>query len=171
MNSKSLRTVPLLALLALVAILPAMVPASSAMSDRNFVAHLSAAPGVSTNAVGEAIFHLSRDGSTLSYKLIVANINNVFMAHIHLVSTGGIVVWLAPSSTPNATCLANHEACEIPGRFDGVLAQGTITAADLTGSLSGMTMADLIAQIVSGNTYVNVHTIQNPGGEIQGVIR
>ena len=171
MKAKAIRVVPLVFLLLLVGTLSVVqFIGANASSGRNFVAHLSAASGVFTHATGEAIFHLSPDGSTLSYKLIDANINNVFMAHIHLVSTGGIVVWLFPSATPDLTCLSSPASCEIPGRFDGVLAQGTITAGDLTGSLSGMTMSDLVAQIESGNTYVNVHTIQNPGGEIQGII-
>jgi hypothetical protein len=161
------------AVLVLVASGSVMIPVSVARSGdvhRNFVAHLSAAAGVTTRGEGEAIFHLSKDGTTLSYKLIVSNINNVFMAHIHFVSSGNIVVWLFPSSTVDTTCLSNPSACEVQGRSDGVLVQGTITAADFTGELTGMTMSDLMAQITSGNTFVNVHTIQNPGGEIQGVI-
>src|SRR5688572_27776581 len=36
-----------------------------------------------SHAVGNAIFQLNEDGTALSYKLIVANIENVFQAHIH----------------------------------------------------------------------------------------
>ena len=58
---------------------------------------------VDTRAQGQATFKLSDDGMVLHYKLNVANIENVFMAHIHAgpaTSTGPIVVWLYPS-TPN----------------------------------------------------------------------
>jgi hypothetical protein len=39
-----------------------------------------------SRAQGEAIFRVSDDGKSVDYKVIVANIENVFMAHIH---TGG----------------------------------------------------------------------------------
>lgn len=154
---------------------------------QTFVAHLSAASGVTSQATGEAIFRLSPDGNSLSYTLRVSNINNVFMAHIHLSPSGDILVWLYPNpntvaSGGEAACLAvlsggSPSSCPgyIAGRFDGVLAQGTITAADLTGSTTcagclGITFSTLISDIESGQTYVNVHTTQNPGGEIQGTI-
>lgn len=57
------------------------------------------------------------------------------------------------------------------GLFDGVLAQGTITAADLSGPLVGASLDALIAEMNAGNTYVNIHTLANPGGEIRGQFR
>jgi hypothetical protein len=111
------------------------------------------------------MFKLSDDGTELSYKLIVANIENVAQAHIHVGpvgENGPIVAWLYPSAPP---------AQLIPGRFSGVLAEGTITDADLMGPLAGMTLEDLLDEMRSGNTYVNAHTSQLPGGEIRGQIR
>jgi hypothetical protein len=51
------------------------------------------------------------------------------------------------------------------------LAEGDITAANLTGSLTGLDLQDLIDEINAGNIYVNVHTSQNPPGEIRGDIK
>jgi len=51
-----------------------------------------------------------------------------------------------------------------------MLASGTITAANIVGPMLGSSMADLIDAITAGNTYVNVHTVVNPGGEIRGQI-
>ena len=54
-------------------------------------------PVRTTKAAGNAVFHLSKDGTELSYKLIVANIDNVVAAHIHLGApgvNGGIVAFL-----------------------------------------------------------------------------
>jgi len=34
--------------------------------------------------------------------------------------------------------------------------------------LAGMTLRDLLNEIKDGNAYVNVHTTQNPAGEIRG---
>lgn len=137
-------------------------------SQRNFRTHLKGeneVPAVETNAQGQAIFKVSSDGNSINYKLIAANIENVLMAHIHNApagQNGGIVVWLYPSSPPPQL---------IPGRFQGVLAEGTITADNFMGSLEGQTIADLVELMESGNTYVNVHTEQNPPGEIRGQIR
>ncbi len=33
-----------------------------------------------------------------------------------------------------------------------------------------MTINDLLDEMQRGNTYVNVHTVANPGGEIRGQI-
>jgi hypothetical protein len=138
-----------------------------AQNDRNFVAHLSGGqevPPATTRAQGQAIFHVSKDGNSIDYKLIVANIQNVTMAHIHIAPAGAngpVVVWLYPSGPP---------AQLIPGRSNGILAQGTITAANLVGPLADATLGDLIEAMSTGNAYVNVHTSQFPGGEVRGQI-
>lgn len=136
-------------------------------APRNFVSPLEGAqevPPVDTRARGMAHFQLSRGGDELSYRLIVANIEDVTMAHIHLAprgENGGVVVWLYPESPP-----PEH----IPGRSDGILATGTITSDDLVGSLAGGTLADLLAFMVEGGAYVNVHTVEHGPGEVRGQI-
>ena len=50
------------------------------------------------------------------------------------------------------------------------MVQGNITGFDLMGSLAGKSIADLVAKMQSGETYVNVHTEANPNGEIRGQI-
>ena len=140
----------------------------AAADARSFRAHAHGGeevPPVDTNAQGQATFQLSRDGDEISYKLIVANIVDVTQAHIHQAPagvTGGIVVWLYPSEPP---------AELIPGRSQGVLAEGVITEADLVGALDGMGLAALVDDLRGGNAYVNVHTSANPPGEIRGQIR
>jgi hypothetical protein len=141
--------------------------------NRNFRTHLSGdeeVPVRLTNAQGQAIFHLSKDGTEVSYKLIVANIENVVQAHIHVGQpgvNGPIVVFLYGLVPPGG------------GRVDGVLAEGTFTAANLIGPLAGHPLSDLMAEIEAGNTYVNVHTNDGvgdpntgpgdfPGGEVRG---
>jgi hypothetical protein len=123
-------------------------------------------PANSSLAQGQAMFQLSDDGTTLSYKLIVANIENVTQSHIHLPApagvNAGIVVWLYPSAPPLQL---------IPGRSQGVLAEGEITSANFMGVLAGESMDVLLGHLRSGNAYVNVHTTQFPPGEIRGQIR
>lgn len=142
-------------------------PALGAGNSTNFGAHLSGdeeVPAVDTNAQGQALFKMSKDGESIRYKLIVANIEDVLMAHIHLAppgSNGAIVVWLYPSGPPPLL---------IPGRTGGILAEGVITADDLVGELAGQSLDALIAEFESDNAYVNVHTSQNMGGEVRGQI-
>lgn len=153
--------------LAVVTIVTCLAANPAHAQDRNFRASLSGseeAPPVDTNARGQAIFQLSRDGTFLRYQLNVANINNVLMAHIHLAppgENGAVVAWLYPSAPPPIL---------IPDRVSGVLAAGVITAANLVGPLAGQTLDDLIAELDAGDAYVNVHTSQFPGGEIRGQI-
>jgi len=105
--------------------------------------------------------------------LIVANINNVVAAHIHSGAAGvnGPVVAFLAGPFPAGS-----------GRTDGVLAEGTITAANLVGPFAGHPLSHLVEAMRAGNTYVNVHTNDGvaptntgpgdfPGGEIRGQIR
>jgi hypothetical protein len=118
-------------------------------------------PPVDSDAKGFAIFRSSNDGTELEYKVIVANIENVTAAHIHLApigENGPIVAFLFNPETPTE------------GSTNGVLAEGTITSADLVGPLEGATLSELIDEIEAGNTYVNVHTVEHPDGEIRGQI-
>lgn len=136
-------------------------------AGKNLRTHLTGDEEVPPNgsrAQGQAIFQISKDATEIRYKLIVANIQNVTQAHIHLGpadGTGGIVVWLYPPAPPSQL---------IPGRMQGVLGEGRIADADVINALEGMGVAGLLAEIRAGNTYVNVHTLQFPPGEIRGQI-
>jgi hypothetical protein len=130
-----------------------------------------------SEATGNAVFQLNADGTELSYKLIVADIENVFQAHIHRApagTNGGIVVWLYPSTAPVPGPLGG-------GRINGVIAEGTITAANLVGSLTGQPLSALVALLESNGAYVNAHTNDGvaptntgpgdyPGGELRGQV-
>jgi 5-enolpyruvylshikimate-3-phosphate synthase len=141
--------------------------APGAIASHNLGTHLSGdeeVPARATDAQGQATFQVSGDGSTISYKLIVANIENVTQAHIHLApagSNGGIVAWLYPAAPPSRL---------IPGRTQGILGEGEITAASLVGSLSGQPLSALLDAMRNGGAYVNVHTSQFPPGEIRGQV-
>jgi CHRD domain len=122
-------------------------------------------PPIATPAHGSATFVLSKSGKSLTYRLWVADIENVSMAHIHIGpqgQEGPVAVWLYPSKPP---------AVVKEGKFTGVLARGTITASELLGPLQGKTVADLVDDIRAGTAYVNVHTTAHPAGEIRGQIK
>jgi hypothetical protein len=159
------RTTTLILVLAAILVASAV---SAAAQPRTYVAPLSSAQEVPTNdslARGQTVFRLSADGTSIDYRLIVANIRDVTMAHIHTAPAGvngPVVVWLYPDAPP-----PQH----LPGRTSGILAVGTITAADLVGPLAGQSLAELVALMDDGEAYVNVHTTQYPAGEIRGQIR
>jgi hypothetical protein len=149
--------------------------------NANWSAHLNGSqevPARDTRAQGQAVFHLSPAGTELQYKLIGSNIDNAFMAHIHMQvpgENGPIVVWLYPSTAPGAGPLGS-------GRHDGILAQGTITSANFVGPLAGHPLSDLVDALDHGHAYVNVHTNDGvdgvntgpgdfPGGEIRADVR
>ncbi len=162
-------------LFVLVALLGVSLVGIAAAANRNFRTHLTGdaeVPVRVTGAQGQAIFQLSEEGTALDYKLNVANIENVFAAHIHMAAKGAsgpIVAWLY-GPVPLGS-----------GPINGRIADGTITAEDLVGPLAGQPLSALVAAIDSGNAYVNVHTNDGiapantgpgdfPGGEIRGQI-
>ena len=153
-------------------VLLALGGATIAMADanRNFAAPLSGreeVPPVDTNGTGVAKFQLNKDGDALSFKLNVANTDDVTQSHIHCGpagQNGPVVVFLygpGPTVSPN-----------------GTLSEGTITGADIIprpaspecpGGVADFD--DLIEKMNDGGAYVNVHTVVNPGGEIRGQVK
>lgn len=117
-------------------------------------------PSVTTRAGGTASFRISNDSAMLMYAVTVSNIMNVAAAHIHIGAVG-------ESGPPVADLFAGTRT----GAYNGLLAQGSITADDLKGPLAGQTIASLGDLMASGRAYVNVHTTAYPGGEIRGQIR
>jgi hypothetical protein len=144
-------------------------------SSTNFVAPLNGGeevPPRDTNARGVATFKLSSDGTGLDFKVNVANIENVFAAHIHCGAVGvnGPVGVTLFSGTLGG------------GRIEGTLAEGTITVPDPGNGCGWADLDAVLAAIASGNTYVNVHTNDGvappntgpgdfPGGEIRGQVK
>jgi hypothetical protein len=134
----------------------------------SIMAHLSGSamvPPVQTEATGYAVFKLSPDGKSIHYQLVVQNIKDVNMAHIHLAlagqNAGAPVAWLYPAGPPPVVK---------PGMFSGTLAEGNITAANFVGALKGKPLGDLLRDLNGGKACVVVHTKANPAGEIRGQI-
>jgi len=152
----------------LAAVALALTAAPVQAAESQFSAKLTGASQLpeptTSKATGELKLVISADGKKISYTLSVENLRNPSGADMHLgpdTANGPAVVKLFPV----------HGAGAKKGDFSGVLAEGTITAGDLTGPLLGSTLADLIEQIRDGNTYVNVHTDANRLGEIRGQIK
>ncbi len=136
-----------------------------AAQQREFTATLSGShevPAVTTDAHGEAHFTLGKDGKTLHFEITVHDLKDVTMAHLHIGAAdtnGPHVLWLFP---------ANGQKTLVNGMSNGELSSGTITANDFVGKLKGQPFSTLVTQLRKGNVYVNVHTKQNPEGELRG---
>lgn len=147
-----------------------MVVGGAFAAQMNFRAHMRANDIVAlpintdSNAQGQAIFQLSEDALSMDFKLNVANIDKVTMAHIHAPKTTGangpIIVWLFPSPTSTAPGAPT-------GRVDGTLVSGTFNASNLR---PGFTWDDLLTLMADGGAYVNVHSSDAPAGEVNGHI-
>jgi len=168
---------------------PLYVSNAGGNGDDNLGTHLTGAEEVCPSCVvstpadskaqGEAIFRVSADGSTVDYRLIASNIDNVFMSHIHCGrpgENGPIRMWLyPPPAGPTGTPGPNGS-----GPQDGVLASGSFSPTGVTCPASAVgTQMSLLAAMRGGLTYVNVHTNDGvdgpntgpgdfPGGEIRG---
>lgn len=144
--------------------------AHSGGAVKNFAAPLSGdqeVPSVETNATGLAKFKLNKDGTALGYKLNVANIQEVTQAHIHCGAAdvnGPVVAFLFGFEEDGVT-------------VNGTLAEGTVTASDVIprpdsdvcpGGIADFD--ELLEKMRAGETYANVHTNDNPAGEIRGQI-
>src|SRR5215208_4028707 len=137
------------------------------MENPDFDARLTGAsevPPVQTNASGFADLDVEiEDGQqrVIDYHLYINNIDRVTQAQIHQGNSsenGPIIVPLFnASSTPT-------------GPVTGQLADGHITPANFVGPLQGEQLDDLIALMQNETAYVNVHTEQNPQGEIRGAV-
>ena len=128
---------------------------------QKFTAHLfgdQEVPPIQTNASGMTWFKPMQDN--VWFKVNVTDIQGITMAHIHSGKqgeNGPPIVPLYKSDTPS-------------GPIVGILAKGNITADTFQGPMTGKPISDLITAMQNGETYVNIHTQQNPNGEIRGQI-
>src|SRR5882724_2803999 len=113
-----------------------------------------------SRAQGEAIFRVNvgaNGSTTVDFRVIASNIDNVIMSHIHCGlagANGPIRMWLypviGPSGAPGPSGAGPH---------NGVLASGTFSPTGVVcpASAVGSNMP-LLDAMRAGFTYVNVHT-------------
>jgi CHRD domain len=130
----------------------------------HFRANLSAANEVgSVTSDGGGTADYTLDGGTVSYTVTFSGLtSNANAAHIHVGPAGvngGVTVPF--SQVPHATS----------GTFSGTFTAANVMAAQTSDGGIGVDAGDfdgLLTLMRAGNTYTNVHTTQNPSGEIRG---
>ena len=123
--------------------------------------------GVITDAKARVQIQVERDLSSFRFRLVVRNGNDVTQAHLHCGrpgQNGPVVVFLSA---------LNAEGQDV----NGLLSQGTrrnehiepgaAACEELIGRPIN-NIASLAAAAFDGLIYANVHTIQNPAGEVRG---
>jgi hypothetical protein len=143
---------------------PTQPSQTGAFQQLPFIAVLSGSnevPPVASGGTGFSLLGFDPSLMTLRVLLLVSNLRQATVAHIHLGrprENGPIVLFLFGPSAPMDIGAPT------------VLTNASFTAANLTGPLTGMPLSVLAQQIMAGNAYVNVHTVTHPDGEIRGQI-
>jgi len=113
-------------------------------------------PPVKTNATGKAdisAYTVAKD--SITYSVNATNIKGVTEGHIHFGKPG--------ENGPIVFTMFKYD----PPR-DEVLETGTITPDKLEGPMKGKYVIDFATAGANGSLYMNIHTLENPNGEIRG---
>jgi hypothetical protein len=131
---------------------------------------------VSTVAAGTFEATVAQDERSIDYVLAFRNLEgDVRQAHIHIghpQNSGGVVLWLCDSEA-NPSPLATTPACTDadPGDARNGIVRGALTEADVqAAAANGIApgeFAEVLALVRAGKTYVNVHSVKFPAGEIR----
>jgi len=137
-----------------------------------FEARLSGAeevPPVVTDTTGRVKIEFNEDETSAGYELTVRKGVRVTQSHIHCAPkgvNGPIVVFLAGF---------HNRGWDVDGRW---IENATVTDANVIPPAAGSTcphiitnLRELVAAIRAGDTYVNVHTVAHPGGEVRGQLK
>jgi hypothetical protein len=157
------------AVVAALAIAGAVALAHGDNGNRNFSTKLNGYNEVnskSTPARGQFRARIENGGSRIHYKLTLQDFTEspAVVSHIHFAQqhvNGDVVVFLCGGG--------GKPACPNPG---GTV-EGDIVAANVLATTQGIAageLAELIRAMRNGATYVNVHTVRFPAGEIRGQI-
>lgn len=120
-----------------------------------------------SGAGGSAMVTVSADETEIAYTVELTGLFSAAptAAHIHLAppgETGPVLFFLCAAMPPQGV------TTPVCPDVNGGLISGTLTAADL--QAGAMTLPEAVATLLTGNTYINVHTSLNPSGELRGQV-
>lgn len=118
-------------------------------------------PAINTGSFGTATVTVDARAQTVTYRVDVFNLpSGVAASHIHVGAVG-----------TNGPVIVNF-APPVPASNDFAFS-GTARDTDfiLRPDQGIRSVEDAIQAILGGNTYVNVHSAVNPGGEVRGQLQ
>ena len=117
---------------------------------------------VTSTGSGRAFFDFDEDPDEMRFRVEVADLQDVTLAHIHA-GDGN-------TAGPIVVELFNAGGSPVDFTDRDVLSEGTFDESDIDDD-SGITNFDeLLEAMENGDAYVNVHTTAFPAGEIRGQI-
>jgi hypothetical protein len=143
--------------------------ASDGGNERETLTGYEEVPALSTPGVGEFTAKISHSSDEIRYQLTFSGLeSDATQAHIHFenkTNNGPIIVFLC---TNLGNGPAGTQACPAAG---GTIT-GTITPADVGAGAAAQGLAageydEFVRAVRAGATYVNVHSVNRPTGEIR----
>ena len=129
---------------------------------------------VSTPGVGEFRARIDPADDTIRYRLSFEGIpTDVRQAHIHFekrTNNGPIVAWLCDSAANPSPRASTPECPAAGGTVEGVIARDDVGTASAGQGIAAGEFEEFVQAIGAGVTYVNVHSVAFPGGEIRSQI-
>lgn len=119
-------------------------------------------PPAETETSGRFRIEFNRKMTSAEYRLRVNDGIRVTQAHIHCAPEG--------SNGPVVIFLAGFHASgwDVDGWWVG---NAGVTDANIVNTTCGASLADIAESMDNGMTYVNVHTVAIPSGEVRGQIK
>ncbi len=127
-------------------------------------------PAISTPGVGEFRARIRRAAPEIRYRLTFSGLETpVTQAHIHFenrTNNGAVVVFLCSNlgNGPEGT-----QPCpEAGGTITGTIGPEHVGAGAAAQGIAAGEFDEFVRAVRAGATYVNVHSVGRPGGEIRG---
>jgi hypothetical protein len=132
-------------------------------------------PALSTSGSGEFKASISRNGDSVKWQLSFSGVEtDVTQAHIHFenaTNAGAIVVFLCTNLNNAPVGGPAVQACpSAGGSISGTFTADDISAGAAAQGIAAGEMAEFISALRQGHTYVNVHSVGHPAGEIRAQI-
>ncbi len=132
-------------------------------------------PVVSSSGHGVFTASINKEGTEIAYKLEFEGLNsNITQSHIHIGppnNSGAIDLFLC-TNLGNAPAGQTIQACPLnatEGSIEGVLTAANVIPLPAQG-IAANELDEVIALMRAGVTYVNIHTVTSPAGEIRSQI-
>jgi hypothetical protein len=139
------------------------VPAITAiLRFRTVLSPAQEVPPNNSNSFGVTNLLLVKGGTELLFHVALKGVESITGAHLHLAAAGTngpVVVPLLP---------LNADSVLLGNSNNGFI--GKVKSGDLLGPLEGRSLDVLIAEILAGNIYVNIHSQQFPPGQVRGQV-